>query len=693
MSVPEPGSASKPATPGANARFRAGIVGVGLISDHHVSAVQALPDVELVGVCDLDHQRAEARAAEWSTTAFKSLDELVAAGANVIHVLTPPSAHATVALEALGLGCHVLVEKPLAESAEDVRRIGEAAAERGLVATVDHSLLYDPQVLAALEQVRAGVIGDVIGVDVFRSLEYPPYEGGPLPPHMREAGYPWRDAGIHGLYLVQELLGTINGIDADWRSLGGDRNLAFDEWRAVVRCERGFGQLQLSWNEKPQGSQIMIRGTGGVLRVDLFAMFQSKRLATPMPKAAERVVNAYRESIGPMFEVPANVFRFLRKEIRPYQGVRNLITDFYARLAAGEPPPVSIEDAAGLVDQMEKVARAADAEHSEALARTELSPTTPFLVTGASGSLGSAVVRRLLGEGHRVRAFVRRKPDEPVQGVEYALGNLGDSEAVDRAVEGAEVVIHAGAAMAGGWQEHLGSTVIGTRNVIDACRRFEVAQLVHVSSLSVVDAAGASGGRPIDEETPLEPRPQERGAYTRAKLEAEIAVSAAVADGLACVILRPGVLFGVGLPAISAAVARRAGERWVFLGTGLLAVPLVYIEDVVDAIMATVDRKLVSGEVIQLVDEEVLVQEEIVKSAGPAGGKFVHVPLPALKVVGRFSEYALGKLGRQSPLGPYRLDSALAELSFDSDRAANLLDWKPRVGVREGIRRGTEDPA
>ena len=179
------------------APFRAGLVGAGHICEFHVAAVQALPDVELVGICDLDAARAEEAAAKWNTKAFASLDALVDAGANVIHVLTPPSAHAKVAIEALERDCHVLIEKPIAESVEDARRIGEVAASRNLVASVDHSLLYDPQVVRLLEQVRSGAIGDVIGVDIFRSSEYPPYEGGPLPPHLRGAAYPWHDVAVH----------------------------------------------------------------------------------------------------------------------------------------------------------------------------------------------------------------------------------------------------------------------------------------------------------------------------------------------------------------------------------------------------------------------------------------------------------------------------------------------------------------
>jgi len=55
--------------------------------------------------------------------------------------------------------------------------------------------------------------------------------------------------------------------------------------------------------------------------------------------------------------------------------------------------------------------------------------------------------------------------------------------------------------------------------------------------------------------------------------------------------------------------------------------------------------------------------------------------------LGKLSELPLGALGRQSPVGVYRLRSALARLRYESDRAEALLGWQPRVGVREGIRR------
>ena len=672
----------------SQAKFRAGMIGAGNICEFHVAAVRALPDVELVGVVDLDPARAAAFAAKHQVTVYPSLAVLAAAGANVIHVLTPPSSHGAIAKAALEAGCHVVLEKPVTEDPAEGRALVALAKAKGKTITVDHSLLFDPQVVRALDAVRSGSLGQIVSVDILRGSEYPPYQGGPLPPHYRDAGYPFRDIGVHCLYLIRELLGPIEGVEATWRSLGGDPNLAFDEWRAVVRCQRGLGEFQLSWNVKPMQSQIIIHGTKGVLRVDLFAMFQGKRASTPLPKAAERLINAFTDSLQPLIDVPIGVYKFVTKEVQSYQGLRNLIADFYRRLAAGEPPAVSLEDAVEVVAWVEQVARAADAEHAAALARFPLSAKVPFLVTGASGALGGAVLRRLVADGKRVRAMVRRIPGNPIAGVEYAIGNLGDPAAVDRAVKGAETVIHAGAAMKGGWPEHLGGTVVGTQNVIDACKKHAVTQLVHISSMSVIDWAGSVGKGAIDESAALEPRAEERGAYTRAKLEAERAVSAAAAAGLPCVILRPGQIFGGGIPLVNGAVARRAGGRWLILGDGQLELPLVYIDDVVDAILAAVGKRLVKGEIIQLIDGAALTQKDVLELTG--GGKPITVPRAVVFGLGKLSELPLGALGKPSPIALYRLRSALARLSWGTGKAEQLLGWKPRVGVHEGIRRAQE---
>ncbi len=502
------------------------------------------------------------------------------------------------------------------------------------------ALLLDPKIARARAVVRSGALGQVSAVELVCGASYPPFEGGPLPPRYRDAGHPFRDLGRPCLQIIQDLLGPIEDVEASWRSVGGDPDLAYDEWRARVRCQHGEGQLLLSWNEKPAKSQLVVRGTRGELRL---------------------------EPLAPRRGLSGAFHKLVRRDV--------------------EPPAAEDGVDADVGAWIEKVARAAEAEHAAQLARFELSAAVPFLVTGASGALGGATLRRLVADGQRVRAMVRRVPAQPVPGVEYAIGNLGDPAAVDRAVKGAAVVLHVGAATRGGWPEHRVGTLLGTRHVIDACKQHGVTQLVYISSMSVIDWAGtAHQGTTVDEAAALEPRPEERGAYTRAKLEAEKLVVAAAAAGLPAVILRPGQIFGGGIQLINGAVARRAGGRWLVLGDGTLELPLVYIDDVVDAIMAAVEKRLTRGEIVQLIDGEALTQRDVLDLAG-GGVKSIRVPRALVFGLGKLSELPLGAFGRPSPIGLYRLQSALARLRWGRGKAEALLGWRPRVGVREGIRR------
>ncbi len=502
-----------------------------------------------------------------------------------------------------------------------------------------HSLQNDPQIRRALDFVKAGSLGEVASVEIFRGLENPPYEGGPLPPSYREAGYPMRQLGVDCLALIHELLGEIEDVDAEWRSLGGDPNLAYDEWGALVRCKHALAQFQLSYNVKPAQTRVVIHGTKGARRIVLSAR-------------SPRVMGLLR------------------------------------RRSAAVELPVAIDYPANVTEWAERIAREADADHEGNLARFQLSEKVPYLVTGGAGLLGKAIVKRLRDEGHLVRVFQRRMPEQPQPGIEYAFGNLGDPVAVARAVQGAEVVIHCGAATKGGWAEHKSGTVVGTQNVIAAVKKFAVKQLVHISSMSVIDGAGNSGKGPITEAAATEPRAEERGSYTRAKLEAEQLVSAAARQGLPAVILRPGQIFGGGIPLINGAVARSAGGRWLVLGDGKLELPLVYIDDVVDCVMTAVAKQLHAGELFQLIDPEHLTQDDVLALAG--GTKQVlRVPRAIVFALGRLGELSLGVLGKPSPLGVYRLRSALARLRYESDHAERGLGWRPRIGVREGIRRVT----
>ena len=694
-------------------KYRVGLIGAGYVSQFHLKALQRLPNIQIVGICDLDAARVQAIAQAAHCQAFASTQQLFNAGVDVVHILTPPSSHAALTIQALEQGCHVLVEKPLATSVEDCDRIAVAAAAAKRVVCVNHSLLYDPFVQRALAMVRAGAVGQILAVDYFRSSDYPPYLGGPLPPQYREGGYPFRDLGVHALYLMQAFLGNIEDVQAQFRNAGRlsvDPNIRYDEWRALVRCANGTGQIQLSWNVKPIQNQLFIQGTRGTLRVDLFSMFIAHRQNTPLPKALERAANALGEGRTICTQVTSNVLRFLRGKLLPYHGLQMLVADFYKNLSAAAPqPPVRLVDARQVVDWTERTARPADEAKRQWQAQFPTNLTAPVLVTGAGGFIGQHLLKQLLQQHDRVRVLVRRVPASQLTSdlrpltaslsaglqspnsqlpsptsnpIEFVIGDLGDPEAVDRAVAGTKIVYHLGAAMSGSREDFERGTVVGTRNIIASMRQHHVQRLVYVSSLSVLHAAAAKPGVVMREDWPLEPRADERGAYTQTKLAAEQLVRQAT--DLQAVILRPGQVFGPGAPVLTGAVARQIKGRYVILGDGQLVLPLVYVADVVDAILLAAKQE---AGLFHIVDTSHITQEQLTRQVAGENATIVKIPLPVVTILALGVEL-LGKLLKRSvPLTRYRLKSALAPIAFDCSAAEKSLGWKPRIGVEEGLKR------
>jgi len=194
-----------------------------------------------------------------------------------------------------------------------------------------------------------------------------------------------------------------------------------------------------------------------------------------------------------------------------------------------------------------------------------------------------------------------------------------------------------------------------------------------------VDWAGQDG-KTIDETSPLEPRPAQRGHYTRAKLEAEMRVSRAAREAhLPAVILRPGQIFGGKMPLLTAAVARKIGGRWIVLGNGKLRLPLIHLDDVVEAVRQAADSPLVAGQIIQLVHDEQPTQNQVLRQSLGPRGRVWRIPRGLVFCLGGLSEIALGLLHRPSPLSRYRLHSALSRLQFHSAQQSLLPGWRCRV--------------
>ncbi|MBU4397964.1 MAG: NAD-dependent epimerase/dehydratase family protein, partial [Planctomycetes bacterium] len=599
-------------------RIKAGIVGAGGISEFHVKGLKRLPFVDIIGVADVNEDRARNLAERFKLSGhFSSLARLLEAGLDVVHVLTPPDTHAENAIEAIKGGCHVLVEKPLATSVEDCDRIAAAAKEAGKSVCVGHSLLRDPFIVKALQIVESGAIGGVIGVDHFRSQFYTPYAGGPLPYQYREGGFPFRDLGVHSLYLLEAFLGKIEEALLQLGPPSRDGCPTYKDWRVFVRCERGMGQIYLSWNVFPLQDVLVVHGTRGVMRVDIMGMSVTARRKGRLPGAAERIANTANEGRRMMTQVTGNVCKVLRKKLLRYHGLQTIIAEFYEALREGRSPPVTIEQARPVIDWTERIARQADQAKQTYVSRFATRGAARTLLTGATGFIGKHLLKRLLAERDRVRILVRHDPGDDLSHdnrVEVFLGDLGNAEDVDRAVEGTTEIFHLGATVEGWAEEFQCATIAGTQNIVESALRHGVPKLIYMSSLSVIHAAAAHKGRQIAEDWPLEPYPESRGLYSQTKLAAEQIVAGAVRERkLPAVILRPGEVVGPDRPFLSGAVAIETGKRLVILGNGRFTLPLIWVEDLVDAILAAANSDLFDGTVLHLVDPAQLSQDEIAK--------------------------------------------------------------------------------
>jgi nucleoside-diphosphate-sugar epimerase len=443
-------------------------------------------------------------------------------------------------------------------------------------------------------------------------------------------------------------------------------------------CERGVGHVRLSWAARPLQTIFTVHTTGGTLRADVGSMFATVRRASGLPHALERAAGALHEGWPALRSVPANGLRWASGRLRPYAGLRRAVEQFYVALADGTPMLASLEDGRRVVRWVETAALLADAAKQLRERARRPRAGADALVTGATGRLGRQLGELLVARGRRVRALCRQPPmDGPLHHprVEIVLGDLGDAAAVDAAVAGVRVVYHAGAALRGPWADHARGTVTGTEHVVESVLRHRVARLVHVSSLSVLDWS-ALGDALVTEEAALEPRPEARGSYTRAKLLAERHVLAAVRErGLRAVIVRPGLLVGADGPGLDALNAVVVGRRLVLLGDAGGAPPLISLHDAAELILrAGSAAALESGTVLHVVGDQTATARTLAtRLARDRGLRVRRIPEPLLLAGAAVAAALARALGREAPITPYRVRAASARLRFDCTRARTAL--------------------
>ncbi len=266
-----------------------------------------------------------------------------------------------------------------------------------------------------------------------------------------------------------------------------------------------------------------------------------------------------------------------------------------------------------------------------------------LLVTGASGFIGSAVLRAAASHGLDAAGLCRRP--RPMDGVRLVAGDITDRRAVDHAMQGISLVVHA-AGLAhrtsgvppSAWTE---VNETGTRVVVESAAAAGVGRLVYVSSVSVY----GSHDHPVRETTPCRPE----GPYATSKHDGELAArQAAVGTGLALSIVRPATVAGVGDPGSVARLARLIqGGRFVRLGHGQARKCLIGVDDVAAACLRIATAARPDHDTYNLAGPPVSLDEIVRVLAGA-----LQVPQPRLRIPQGAVVGSLAALRRFEPVLP-----------------------------------------
>ena len=282
-----------------NPGIRWGLVGYGDLADKRVAAaLQEAPGSSLSSVWGRDPAKAAAFARNHGIPKVHGdLDSLCGSDIEAVYVCTPPDSHADYALAAIAAGKHVLVEKPMAASTADCRRMIDAARRKGVVLGVAYYRRAHPKMLKIRELVRQGILGSPTWVNIACHAWFDPAPDDPKHWRVEKArsggAGALADVGVHRLDLLEYWLGPAKVVFRDLHRLVHAHDVE-DGASIVLRLAGGAPvHAYFSWNSRTWMDRFEITGS------------EAKLIADPLDSASLAVVRGRsREELS--IEPPAN---------------------------------------------------------------------------------------------------------------------------------------------------------------------------------------------------------------------------------------------------------------------------------------------------------------------------------------------------------------------------------------------------
>lgn len=242
--------------------LRVGVVGVGMMGQHHARVYSELAKeekVELVGVADANFERAKGIARKFGTIPYADYRELARENLDAVSVAVPTSLHKDVALEFIKGGASVLVEKPIADTIENAKAIITAAEEMGVTLMVGHIERFNPAVMRLKELISQGELGKLVTISAKRV--------GPMAARIRDVGI-IIDLGVHDIDVISYLFGE--PVRTVYARAGNVVHPAGVEDHALITLgfDEGTGIVETNWLTPHKTRTLTVVGTVGIAYLD-----------------------------------------------------------------------------------------------------------------------------------------------------------------------------------------------------------------------------------------------------------------------------------------------------------------------------------------------------------------------------------------------------------------------------------------
>lgn len=702
--------------------MRVALIGLGFIAENHYQALRKAGVDAIIG-CDVNPVLAEAFASRPGVEAVVTdLDDLVALGPDVAHVLTPPNLHYPVATRLVAAGMDVLLEKPICDQSSDARSLIAQADDRGVLLGTSHNLLFYPVWETLKAAVEDGTIGALRSIDVYNRRPFPPLRANNTQPWaMRASRNILFEVAPHAFSTA---LNLVPSIDVQHVQTSRPQDLPngvrfFRQWDVLGTSGDVMVRFDLSFDDAYSEAFVHVRGTSGSVVADFdnnTVVVSTRPFSADYAGLAEQGLHSARAiargALGTLRDTVAGKVGS-KTAGEPYDRSIDLAVAQFAadRKRRTLDRRLAPELALRVVSLGEDIAAAADLPEATppaplAEARVtgpQTDPTRPrALVIGGTGFIGAALVRGLASQGVYTRVVARRPESARsafagLPSVEVVEGDMEQPDALVPHLADVDVVYHLAYSLQDTVEGMRRHEVDPTKRLIDLCADANIGRFVYASSIAIFDAGDPS--RTITEATPPSPGIVASSTYARAKAEIEAyLLERHRISGFPAVIVRPAIVVGVGKDPCHGGVASWPFPNVaVFSGSGRNKLPIVLVDDVADAFVKALDRPGIEGRCFNLSSPECITAEEYVDEVARASGIPIRRksqspgPVYASHVAKWAIKLALGRKPEFPTWASVRGGSFASP--FDCSATESALDWHPEADRAVLMARGVTEPA